>query len=533
MPGSAGVLTAGSFDGFHTYADDGQYTVTVTVGDDDGGMDTKTFVVNVGNVPPTLTVVGNQVTTEGAVLEIIDLGTFTDPGFGPTETFTYTIDWGDGTSRDLGIATIDTPGAPTAGSFDGSHTYADDGVYTVTVTIANQHGGKDVETFLVTVENVAPTMLELDDSEVDAMGRVTIQGSFSDPGYDNPLNPLEQPGGSRETFTVMVDWGDGTISAILANGPGTVSFSAGHRYFAPPDPANPAADIRILVTVIDDDGGSHWLETYAEVPGEGVEKFVRIDTTPQVPQLYFPRPPQLDASALERSSSPLLLFSADLDTVRSDSVAASENYVVLRVVRPSGAESADYRLPDNALTNLPAILSRMPDNHYRIYEIHSDGPERLVRDVFVRQGRVIDYSDASEGIDERPLHSHTTEPSQRVSPDSDGVRVDAPRRLWEAWEHVQSQPVAAEEGAGIEASFRELPPQAADMPGAHVAPSAEPPETASTAYHAAAAPTAGSALLAFRLHSGWNQRADGLLEVFSRGCDQPTKPALWRPPKKG
>ncbi len=123
MPGSAGVLTAGSFDGSHAYADNGQYTVTVTVADDDGGMDTKTFVVNVGNIPPTLTVVGNQVTTEGAVLEIIDLGTFTDPGFGPTETFTYTIDWGDGSPHDSGGATIDVPGSAgvlTAGSFDGS-----------------------------------------------------------------------------------------------------------------------------------------------------------------------------------------------------------------------------------------------------------------------------------------------------------------------------------------------------------------------------------------------------------------------------
>ncbi|MDD4268451.1 MAG: PKD domain-containing protein [Thermoguttaceae bacterium] len=529
---------AGTISGTHTYADNGQYTVRYVLDDGQSGQVTGWASAEILNVEPALTVVDNQTTTEGAILSIIDLGTLTDPGFGPTETFTYTIDWGDGTPHDSGGVTIDAPGSPgvpTAGSFDGSHVYADDGQYTVTVTVADDDGGTDEQTFLVTVENVAPTLLELDDSEVDAMGRVTIEGSFSDPGYDNPLNPLERPGGSRETFTVIVDWGDGTISAIPANGPGIVSFSAEHRYFAPPDLANPAADIRILVTVIDDDGGSHWLETYAEVPGEGAEKFVRIDTTPQVPQLYFPRPPQLDAGALARSSNPLFLSSADLETVRSDSVAASENYVVLRVVLPSGAESADYRLPDDALANLPAILSRVPDNHYRIYEIHSDGPDRLVRDVFVRQGRVIDSSDASEGIDERPPHSHTTKPGPAFPDDAGQTRVDTPRRLWEEWERSQSQPVAAEEGAGAEPSFRGLPPQAADVPAStsDAAPSAETPLTASTADHSAAAPTAGTALLAFRLHSGWNQRADRLLEVFSKGCDQPMKPAAWHRPKKG
>ena len=43
VPGSAGVHTAGSFDGSHTYADNGVYTVTVTISDDDGGSTSATF----------------------------------------------------------------------------------------------------------------------------------------------------------------------------------------------------------------------------------------------------------------------------------------------------------------------------------------------------------------------------------------------------------------------------------------------------------------------------------------------------------
>ena len=47
---------------------------------------------------------------------------------------------------------------PTAGSFDGSHIYADNGVYTVTVTVMDDDGGVTVQTFEVTVNNVAPTL---------------------------------------------------------------------------------------------------------------------------------------------------------------------------------------------------------------------------------------------------------------------------------------------------------------------------------------------------------------------------------------
>ena len=40
VPGQRGIDSAGSFDGTHIYADNGLFTVTATVWDDDGGADT-------------------------------------------------------------------------------------------------------------------------------------------------------------------------------------------------------------------------------------------------------------------------------------------------------------------------------------------------------------------------------------------------------------------------------------------------------------------------------------------------------------
>ncbi|NLY02778.1 MAG: hypothetical protein GXY83_42540, partial [Rhodopirellula sp.] len=105
---------AGTLSGIHTYADNGQYSIRYILEANDSGRATGWTTADIVNVAPTLTVVGNQATSEGAALSIEHLGTFTDPGFdrSPTqETFSYTIDWGDGTAADAGAATIATAGS--------------------------------------------------------------------------------------------------------------------------------------------------------------------------------------------------------------------------------------------------------------------------------------------------------------------------------------------------------------------------------------------------------------------------------------
>ena len=221
FPGSG----AGALGGKHTYADNGVYTVTVTVTDDDGGIGTDTIEVTVNNVNPTLVPAGPQTVDEGSQLSITNLGTITDPGFrnqplGTDETFTYAINWGDGTNPDTGAATIDDVGGVldlTDASFDGSHTYADNGTYTVTVRVADDDMSGNFtsgvlgidyvqQTFTVTVNNVNPTLVPAGPQTVDEGSQLSITnlGTITDPGFRN------QPLGTDETFTYAINWGDGT-----------------------------------------------------------------------------------------------------------------------------------------------------------------------------------------------------------------------------------------------------------------------------------------------------------------------------------
>lgn len=166
-------------------------------------------------------------------------GTFNTMQFGPTitpiiESFNFVINWGDSSPNSTGAATIDTPGSnvgdTVAGSFDGSHTYADDGIYIVTVTINDNNGGTDTETFTVTVGNVAPTLIIAGASSVDEGSAYTLTLSESDPGTD-----------TISSWTI--NWGDGNIQNVTGN-PSSVT----HTY------ADGDNNYTISATATDEDG---------------------------------------------------------------------------------------------------------------------------------------------------------------------------------------------------------------------------------------------------------------------------------------
>ena len=108
-------------------------------------------------------------------------GTFTYPG-DPAD-LTLTIDWGDGT---MAPGTI-VPGEG-GGTVSGSHTYADNGSYTVTLSLGDGVGPAVVDQVLVTVTNVAPVIVAIPDRQAAEGQMVMVNPTVTDPGTADTLS---------------------------------------------------------------------------------------------------------------------------------------------------------------------------------------------------------------------------------------------------------------------------------------------------------------------------------------------------------
>ena len=86
------------------------------------------------------------------------------------ESFTYDVDWGDGRDAITGAPLTDINGGPgvlSTATIGGTHVYADDGTYTVKVTVHDDNGGSGFDTFTVTVKNVPPVVIAADDQVIN------------------------------------------------------------------------------------------------------------------------------------------------------------------------------------------------------------------------------------------------------------------------------------------------------------------------------------------------------------------------------
>ena len=175
----------------HVYVQSGGYTVTLTVSD--GTLtDDATTNVTISNSPPVVNAGADAARNEGALFS--RSGSFTDPG---ADSWTATVDYGDGAGEQ--------PLTLTAKTFSLSHTYVDNGSYTITVKVTDSDGGVGTDNVLMTIANVVPTVAAGPDGSVVSGQNYTVNGSFSDPGViDYPWN-------------WTVNWGFGTNSTGTTN----------------------------------------------------------------------------------------------------------------------------------------------------------------------------------------------------------------------------------------------------------------------------------------------------------------------------
>jgi PKD repeat protein len=115
----------------HVYADNGTYTVTLTVTDSHGASGTPaSTTATIANVAPTVNAGANQTTAAGRPISVT--ATFSDPGVNDAP-WRYAFDWGDG-SNTTGSTSQTAP-------VSAAHTYTKAGTYTVRVTVTDKDGG--------------------------------------------------------------------------------------------------------------------------------------------------------------------------------------------------------------------------------------------------------------------------------------------------------------------------------------------------------------------------------------------------------
>jgi DNA/RNA endonuclease G (NUC1)/PKD repeat protein len=226
--------TQGAFSTTHTYATAGSYSVSVSVTDKDGGVGTGAVAAVVHAAPTAATngayssIEGGAVAMSGAASTDVD-GTIAS----------YAWDFGDG-STGTGAAV--------------SHTYAQDGSYTVTLVVKDNDGLTGTVTTTATVANAAASINAFAGASLLPGESYGTNGSFTDPGADS--------------WTATVNYGDGSGTAALSLA--GKNFSLAHTYSAP-------GTYTVTVTVNDGSATSTSTATVVvKTAGQGVQDAIAI-----------------------------------------------------------------------------------------------------------------------------------------------------------------------------------------------------------------------------------------------------------------
>ena len=239
----------------HTYGDNGTYTVTLTVRDDDGGTTTKTVSVVVSNVAPTAGAGGPYSGNEASAITFA--GTASDAG---SDDLTFTWDWGDGTAaavstyRNNGTSADPLPSPlgtyPFSATDTVKHTYGDNGTYTVTLTVRDDDGGTTTRTVTVTVNNLVPTADAGGPYSGTEGNAISFTGAASDTGSDDLMFTWDWGDGTPATVTTYHNNGAGAdpMPSPLGKYPFSATNTVKHTY-------GDNGTYTVTLLVQDDDGG--------------------------------------------------------------------------------------------------------------------------------------------------------------------------------------------------------------------------------------------------------------------------------------
>ncbi len=317
-----------SVHGSHTYAEEGSYAVRVTIRDAGGStlLSTATTVhvqdAALGPNGPSATLAA----VEGVAVGAQVVASFTDPGSdGTAADYSGTIAWGDGQTTTFTAADVVSGGAGRFGVVAG-HAYAEEGSYTVTLTV-HDVGGSSTQvggTTFVVGEAASPV--------------VTIGGAASvllGQTYTLNLASLGAVPGTDDIQSWTIVWGDGTTSLVPGNPPAVT-----HVYQTGP------TQFQVTATANDEDGTlpANTLAVTVTVPGLASSAVTQAapGSTAQVtlPSNTNPGGPPLVAGTLTHASDAAGAATLLIGTYLGDPNAPAGNGGLINVTTGSATDLA-------------------------------------------------------------------------------------------------------------------------------------------------------------------------------------------------
>jgi PKD repeat protein len=261
--------------GSHTYAEEGTYTVNITV-TTSGGVATALTPGTATVIDAKLTgTTGNEITgIEGITTGTVLLGTFIDDNQAATVA-DYTagggstvVNWGDGSApQTLTAADLTAIGTPDGVTWEisAAHTYTEEGTYAYTITVTDDGGASTVVNGSAIIADAAltagPATLLTAHTGI-ALPSTTVVATFTD------ANTFA----TTADYTTIIDWGDGSpmsTGVVVATAtPGVFDVEGGHTYAYP--------GVYTTLVTVHDDGGSQVVitgsATVTDLPVTGATK---------------------------------------------------------------------------------------------------------------------------------------------------------------------------------------------------------------------------------------------------------------------
>lgn len=249
--------------------DDGPGTaqLKVTVTDPHGAFATAIAGVDVKNVAPMVLFAPDP--TGGKINEgstYTRHGSFSDPG--ADALWTATVNYGDGSGVQA-LPLGPPPGPAADGGFVLGHQYLQDGVYTVTVAVKDKDGATGSRDFILTVHNVAPTLI-LTSASINEGGTAALFGKVVDPGV-------------LDVHIVTINWADGSAPAVLTLAAGETVFGPVYHQYVDDDPTGTPVDTYGVLGMVTDDDAAGVASTGVTVTN--LPPVVGVITAPTTPQL--------------------------------------------------------------------------------------------------------------------------------------------------------------------------------------------------------------------------------------------------------